>query len=106
MAWGIDFTADIFLTRQDYGKNISQVEYAIEELEELVNKNEKIILMYCSSNFINDLNHEDSQINKLFYEIEEVLNELREMNVHLYQLNLYKEHLQEDSDKQLEIKFE
>lgn len=105
MAWGIDFTADIFLIRQDYNKNISQVEYAIEEIDSLITKNEKMILMYCSSDLIS-YKEDGFNVEDLYYKIEEILNELREMNVHLYQLNLYKEHLQEDSNKQLKIKFE
>ena len=35
MSWGIDFTADIFLSRQDYGENIYRVQDEINDLKKI-----------------------------------------------------------------------
>ena len=35
MGWGIDFTADIYLSRQNYNENINEVQEEIDRLEEV-----------------------------------------------------------------------
>ena len=35
MGWGIDFTADIYLSRQNYNESIHEVQEEIDRLEEV-----------------------------------------------------------------------
>ena len=49
MGWGIDFNADIFLSKQEYGNNMEQVKDAIEDDSNTINTINNKINMFASA---------------------------------------------------------
>jgi hypothetical protein len=50
MSWGIDFKADVYLDRQDYGENPIQVQDRIDELSKDLADVKSQIKMFASAN--------------------------------------------------------
>ena len=100
MGWGVDFQADIFLSHQDYQGNIYQVEGAIESCNEEIEVAKQEILMYCSAT-PKDLmiDEDDNPISTIRSEVSEKFNIIKENIIKLYQLELYKEYLEELNKK-------
>jgi len=95
LGWGIDFKADIYLSRQDYGSNPSQVQDAIDDLSEGIEQNESRLKMFASSNVRDIVPEEwkDQPLDWINAEINSIVGSLKEDIVHRYQLELYKESL-------------
>lgn len=100
MAWGVDFQTNIFLSHQDYQGNEYQVQDAINELKHDIEIGKQHVLMYCSCT-PKDISTTDEE-NILFSinnDVNDLLLSLKEDTIKLYQLELYKEYLEELNKK-------
>jgi hypothetical protein len=99
MGWGIDFSTDIFLSKQDYGKNEYQVRDAIQEVQLLIANTKNEISMFASANpkDIVPKDWSEEPIKWISATLIELMNDLEENNIQLFKLNLYLEHLQENN---------
>lgn len=96
MGWGIDFTTDIFLSRQDYNKNSELVKDKIDEKDVEIN-NIKIrlaMLVGASPNTIISEEWKNDVLNGLTNELILLLDELQELFIDKYKLVLYLEYLE------------
>lgn len=94
MSWGIDFKADIFLSRQEYPTKHSVVD-RIEELNELISECEAKLKMYASSTPKDIISPDDSEdpIYWISSRMNEELEIYREYLINRYNLDLYLEYL-------------
>jgi len=101
MPWGIDFKADIFLSRQNYPTKHS-VEDRIEELDELISECEAKLKMYASSTPKDIIPTDDSEdpIYWIGARIDEELEAYREYVINRYNLDLYLYYLTESKNPQ------
>ena len=101
MGWGIDFTADIFLSKQNYQENVYQVIDAIEEYEKDIANYEKSILIHCAANLKDIVPEEwkDDSVVWLNNIITEMLIEIQTISSEKLKLELYKEYLEEKKNK-------
>lgn len=97
MSWGVDFSADIFLSHQDYQGNIYQVEDAIQEHKQSLNLLTNSVLMYCSANLKDVVPEEwkDDSIEWLRGFMVDILDQIKILNCDVLKLELYKEYLTE-----------
>lgn len=94
MSWGIDFTADIFLSRQSYsGKD--EVQDKIRELDELITDCEGKLKMYATATPRDIISPDGSEdpINWISQRINEELELYREYLIDRFKLDLYLEYL-------------
>ena len=100
MGWGINFLADIFLSRQDYQGNIHQVQDEIDESSGDIENTKQHILMYCSCT-PKDISttDEESILFSINNDVNDLLSSLKADIIKLYQLELYKEYLEELNKK-------
>lgn len=104
MSWGIDFTADIFIAREDFQCNIEYVKEAIIEHEQAISECEKTILMYCAAN-PKDINHEDCE-NVISFIQAEVNNEIASIKEYfslILKLEYYKQYLENKQNDKSKI---
>ena len=101
MSWGIDFKADIFLSRQDYPTKHS-VEDRIKELDDLISGCEAKLKMYASATPKDIISSDDSEdpIYWISSHIDEELEMYREYLINRYNLDLYLEYLTESENPQ------
>ena len=101
MGWGVEYQIDMYLSKQDYGENIFQVEDKIEELEEYINNTKTKINMFAASSISEVIpdDWKEEPIRWINKEIDELIDYLHECIIHRYQLELYKEYLQEKQKK-------
>ena len=100
MAWGIDFTTDIYLSRQEYNKNTYLVEDAIKECQEEID-NAKTQIKMLGASTPKDITPTDQD--PLYYissEMENSFETIEEQCVKMYKLVLYLEYLQEQEQKE------
>lgn len=97
MVWGIEFKSDIYLSREDYDENIELVQDEINNLEKSIQYIQKQINMFASSNpkDIIPKDWKEEPIRWINNEIDELIEQLCEHNIHQYKLNLYKDYLKE-----------
>jgi len=95
MSWGIDFTANIFLSRQDYNKNESLVKDKINEEDiEISNIKMKLaMLVGATPNTIIGEEWKDDILNGITNELIILLDDLQELLVDKYKLVLYLKYL-------------
>lgn len=92
MSWGTDFKADIYLSRQAF-HNIYELEGKIKDNEKIIESVKQRLMMYASaspSELVPEDWEEDS-VNFLAQRIEELLEELEDLTIENYKLNLYLE---------------
>lgn len=97
MSWGIEFNTDIFLSKQNYGENIYQVNDKIEELKEDLSNSENKILMY-SIGTLKDfvpIDWEEEPIEWLHRNMKLLFDEVCLINQQLTKMYLYKQYLEE-----------
>lgn len=97
MTWGTDFTADIFLIREEY-QNVVQLDDAITEIDADIKKYETQINMFASAT-PKDIIPEDwteEPIRWIADQIFLIITEYNELIIRRYNLELYKEYLQKD----------
>lgn len=101
MSWGIDFKADIYLSRQDYPTKHS-VEDRIKELDDLIHECEAKLKMYASATPKDIISSDDSEdpIYWISSRIDEELEMYREYLINRYNLDLYLEYLTESENPQ------
>ena len=94
MGWGIDFKADIYLSKQDY-KTKGEVEYKIEELEGLISVIKEKLLMYSTSNpkDIIPIEWNEQPIDWIYNQTNELFNDLLTYHRELIDLRYYLEYL-------------
>lgn len=102
MGWGIDFTADIYLSRQVY-HSIYEVEEKIEELKECNQDiKERMLMMLLGG--VNSVNLNDCEgypcdgVDILHNKFCELLNLYNENNGQIHDLTYYKTYLEENKD--------
>lgn len=100
MSWGIDFKADIFISRQDFNKNKLLVEDTIKDCGDEINKAKEYIQMLGASTPKDITPAEQDPLYYINTEIEDRLEEIAELTVRRYQLMLYLEYLNE-TDKEV-----
>lgn len=99
MGWGIDFTADIYLSRQNYNENIHEVQEEIDRLEE-VNRGykEQMLMMVmggASSVSIKDVEgNECDPVGVLHAKFSEILGYYEDNLSKIIDLCYYREHLE------------
>lgn len=99
MGWGIDFTADIYLSKQDYGENPYSVQEEIDSLEKrnvfLKESMLMIVMGGASSVICKDCEDEDlDPVDCLHVKFNELID-CYGTNLHqLHDLYLYKEYLE------------
>ena len=88
--WGIDFKADIFLSRQEYPTKHAVVS-RIEELGDLIHECEAVLKMYASATPKDIISPNDSEdpIYWLGARIDEELSMYRDYVIDRYNLDLY-----------------
>lgn len=99
MSWGIDFTADIFLPRQNYGENVYAVQ---EEIDSLVRQNqglkERMMMMVTggvSSVYTKDMDdNECDPVDILHTKFSDLLAMFDENNTRIIDLGYYKQYLE------------
>lgn len=99
MSWGIDFTADIFLPRQDYGENVYAVQ---EEIDSLMQQNqslkERMMMMVTggvSSVYTKDVEGDECDpVDVLHTKFSELLAMFDENNTRIIDLGYYKQYLE------------
>ena len=98
MSWGLEFKTNIYLSRQDYGENIAQVQDKIDEIEKYIQNIQNQINMFASANpkDITPKDWEEESIRWINNEIDGLIDQLHEYIVQQYQLELYKEYLEEN----------
>ena len=104
MGYGIDFKADIYLSRQNYNESINQVEAAMLECEESIETTKQQMLMLASAN-IRDILPDDwkeEPVRWLHMQLVEVWNYILDEHNQWVSLTQYKEYL-ETKDKEDEV---
>lgn len=99
MSWGIDFTADIFLSRQDYGENVYRVQDEINDVEkDMQSIKERMLMMVMGgANSVNTKDFEGNEcdpVDVIHSRFCELIDYYNERQSHLYDLLLYKEYLE------------
>ena len=97
MGWGIEFEADIYLSRQDYQENIELVKDEIIDLEKGINSSKEKILMYAAATPKDvSMSTEESIdiISNIQIEITETLDYIRESTEKILNLTYYQEYLE------------
>lgn len=99
MSWGIDFTTDIYLSRQNYHENIYEVEEEIVSLEEENQETkEKMLMMLLGG--VNSVSLKDCEgyemdgVDVIHRKFAEMLKSYDENNTKIYELQAYKEYLE------------
>ena len=97
MGWGIDFTADIYLSKQDYQENKFQVQDAIDECILNISEYQKELSMYASANIqeVCDPEWISEPIAWLRSKINELTSDMLEEQTKLVNLRYYLEYLNE-----------
>ena len=103
MAWGVEFTADIFLLRQDYGENVYRVQDEINELKKYCTdlKERMLMLVAGGKDMVNTKdceNNECDAVDVLHLKFKEMLELYDENKSKLYDLYLYKEYLENNKN--------
>ena len=99
MAWGIEFTADIILLRQDYGENVYRVQDEIDELKKNCAdlKERMLMLVAGGKDMVNTKDCEGidtDAVDVLHLKFKDMLELYDEYQTKLYDLYLYKEYLE------------
>ena len=99
MAWGVEFTADIFLLRQDYGENVYRVQDEIDELKKYSAdlKERMLMLVAGGKDMVNTKDCEGidtDAVDVLHLKFNDMLELYDEYKSKLYDLYLYKEYLE------------
>ena len=90
MSWGTDFTTKIYLNREVY-RSIYEIDDAISNIKESLQSNTEALIILAASNF-KDIKDEDEDIIwGLRNRVKEIVESIREGEVRLYKLLLYKE---------------
>lgn len=92
MGWGINFNSDIYLSRIS-ADNQFQLEDLIADKEKYISDLEKELLMYVSANpaELVPKDWEEEKIGFLKNQVETLLEEIKESEVTLFKLYLYKD---------------
>lgn len=103
MSWGIDFTADIFLSRQNYGENVYCVQDEIDDLKKYRAdlKERMLMLVAGGKDMVNTKDCEDNEcdaVDVLHLKFKDMLSLYDEYQSKLYDLYLYKEYLENRKD--------
>lgn len=103
MSYGIEFTADIFLLRQDYGENVYRVQDEIDELKKCCTdlKERMLMLVAGGKDMISTKDCEGNEcdaVDVLHLKFKEMLELYDEYKSKLYDLYLYKEYLENKKD--------
>lgn len=101
MGWGVDFSADIFLSKQNYNKNIYQVQEMIDQYNRGLEEHKASILMYCSANLKDVVPEEwkDDSIEWLRDFINDKFEQIDTLNKDILKLEYYKEYLEKEQKK-------
>jgi hypothetical protein len=99
MSYGIEFTADIFLLRQDYGENVYRVQDEIDELKKNSAdlKERMLMLVAGGKDMVNTKDCEGintDAVDVLHLKFKDMLELYDEYQTELYDLYLYKEYLE------------
>lgn len=92
MSWGIEFKADIYLSRQSYSSK-GEVEDRMEELDKEINDYETELKMYAISQPRDVVPDDEDQISWINNRINEILESYRECVNDRFKLYLYLEYL-------------
>ena len=94
MGWGIDFKADIFLSKIEF-TGLYTVDTAIEEAKEDIRRNEEWLAMAVSSTpkDVYSATEAELLLTLLQSEVNLAIEDLKEAVIRLYNLELYKEYL-------------
>lgn len=104
MAWGVEFTADIFLLRQDYGENVYRVQDEIDEFKKYSAdlKERMLMLVAGGKDMVNTKDCEGidtDAVDVLHTRFKNMLELYDEYKSKLYDLYLYKEYLENRKEK-------
>lgn len=99
MSYGVEFTADIFLLRQDYGENVYRVQDEIDELKKYSAdlKERMLMLVAGGKDMVNTKDCEGidtDAVDVLHLKFKDMLELYDEYQTKLYDLYLYKEYLE------------
>jgi len=99
MSWGIDFKADIYLSRQSYSTKY-EVEDKISEMNKIITDCESELKMFASATpkDIVPPDYSEEQINWLSNQIAEILEMNQEYLLERYRLTLYLEYLNDGGE--------
>lgn len=97
MGWGIEFKADIYLSRQSYSRK-SEVEDKIDEIDRLITDHEAELKMFASATPKDIVPSDEEQIDWINNRINEILLAYQECLVDRYQLSLYLDYLNEGGE--------
>lgn len=105
MSWGIDFTADIFLSRQDYGENVYRVQDEIDNLKKhCADIKERMLMLVAGGKdmvYTKDSgDNECDSVDVLHNKFTNMLNLYDEYKSNLYDLYLYKDYLEEKQKRE------
>lgn len=97
MGWGVEFKADIYLSKQDYQGNKYQVQDAIDECNLAIFECQKELLMYASANIqeVCDPEWISEPISWLKNKVNELSSSMLEEQTKLVNLQHYLEYLKD-----------
>lgn len=104
MSWGIEFKTEIFLEYREHQTNVSEVEAALDNLDVEIAQIESSLNMLASATLRDILPSEwnDSPIQWLYQQTNDLFNELKSNAIKRYQLQLYLQYLQDEDTKDKE----
>ena len=97
MGWGIDFKADVYLSRQSY-RSKQEVADRMEELDKEINDHEVKLKMIGIANPNDIVPTEEDKVFWVNREISDVLEEYRASVIDRYNLYLYLDYLNEGGE--------
>lgn len=97
MGWGVDFTVDVFLSKETYGTQV-ELEDVIKEAEEYQQKMISRVMMLVSANPKDIVPEEwrEQPIDFLYTEIDNLMREILEMERLLVKRYMYLEYVKEN----------
>jgi hypothetical protein len=96
MSWGLDFTADIYMSRvSDFDRNPYRVKEEIENINDEISDIEEMIKMYAASNMADVVIEEVDRIHYIHGEVTSLLTEFYELVCKKEKLKLYLETLEQ-----------
>lgn len=100
MGWGIEFTADIYLSRQNYNENICEVQEEIDHLEEVNRgyKEQMLMMVMGGASSVSTKDEEGNDcdpVEVLHAKFCEMLGYYEENLSHIIELEYYRKYLEE-----------
>jgi len=99
MAWGIDFTADVFISSVSFN-SVEQINDLIEELSTEIEEQRRLLNMYVVGDITKTIQTDGNVIYEVDVIMTNILDIITENTTKIYKLQLYKDYIQYLPEKQ------